>query len=76
MSHPWMTAGSTVKQQSGAKSGVLLQPVLLYLKDKVVEEQILENGSCNLGLGVTLPHNRKRAFSRLLDSLNDKLKEA
>ena len=37
-----MTAGSTVKQQSGAKSGVLLQPVLLYLKDKVVEKQILE----------------------------------
>ena len=26
--------------------------------------------------GVTLPHNRKRAFARLLDSLNDKLKEA
>ena len=28
----------------------------------MVEESVLENGLCNLGFGVTIPHNRKRAL--------------
>ena len=41
---------------------VLLQAIFLYLWDKVVEKPVLENGLCNPGFGVTLPHNRKRAL--------------
>ena len=41
---------------------VLLQVIFLYIWDKVVAKPVLERGLCNLGFGVTLPHNRKRAL--------------
>ena len=56
----WGVAWSTVRQQKNVD--VLLQAIFLYLWDKVVENPVLENGLCNPGFGVTLPHNRKRAL--------------
>ena len=58
--HEWRVARSTVKQQKNVEWEILLQAVFLYLWAKVVEKPVLENGLCNTGFGVTLPHTRKR----------------
>ena len=58
----WGVAQSTVKQQKNIEWDILLQAIFLYLRYKVVEKSVLENGLCSPGFGVTLPHNRKRAF--------------
>ena len=60
--HEWGVAQSIVEQQKNVECNVLLQAIFLYLQEKVVEKPVLENGPCNPGFGVTLPHNRKRAF--------------
>ena len=54
--HEWGVAWSTVKPQKN-----VLQVIFLSLWDTVVEKSILEDALCNLGFGVTLPHNRKIA---------------
>lgn len=58
--HEWGVAWSTVKPQKNVEWDVL-QVRFLSLWDTVVEKSILEDALCNLGFGVTLPHNRKRA---------------
>ena len=60
--HEWGVAQSTAEQQKNAEWDVLLQAIFLYLWGKVVEKPVLENGLCDPGFGVTLPHNRKRAL--------------
>ena len=60
--HEWGMAWSVVEQQKSVECDVLLQEIFLYLQDKVMEKPVLENGLCNPGFGVTLPHNRKRAL--------------
>ena len=60
--HERGVAWSTVKQQKNIEWDILLQAIFLYLRDKVVEKTVLENGLCNPGFGVTLPHTRKRAL--------------
>ena len=55
--HEWGVAWSTVKPQKN-----VLQVIFLSLWDTVVEKSILEDALCNLGFGVTLPHNRKRVL--------------
>ena len=60
--HEWGVARSTVKQQKNVEWDVLLQAIFLYLWDKVVEKPVLENGLCNTGFEITLPHNRKRTL--------------
>ena len=60
--HEWGVAWSTVKQQKNVEWDVLLQAIFRYLWDKVMEKPVLENGLCNPCIGVTLPHNRKRAL--------------
>ena len=64
--HEWQVALSTVKQQKNVESDVLPQAMFLYLWDKVVEKQVLENDLCDLGFGVTLPHNTKQALFYVL----------
>ena len=56
---------------SGALSSSkrMFQAIVLYLRDKVVEKPILENGLCNPGFGVTLPHNRKRVLDYVFRAL-------
>ena len=56
---PASMAWSTVKQQKNVEWDVLLQVIFPYLQDKVVEKLVLENGLCNKGHGVTLPHNTR-----------------
>ena len=58
----WGVAWSTVEKQNNVEWDILLQAIFLYLRDKVVEKSVLENGVCNPGFGVTLPHNKKRAL--------------
>ena len=60
--HEWGVVQSIVKQQKNVEWDVLLQAIFLYFWDKVVEKLVLENGLCNPGFGITLPHNRKRAL--------------
>ena len=57
--HERGVAWSTVKQQKNVEWDVLLQVIFPYLQDKVVEKLVLENGLCNKGYGVTLPHNTR-----------------
>ena len=64
----WGVAQSIVEQQKNVEWDVLLQAVFLYLRDKVVENPVLENGLCNPGFGVTLSHNRKRAVGYVFKS--------
>jgi len=64
--HEWGLAWSTDKQQKNVESDVLPQAMFLYLWDKVVEKQVLENDLCDLGFGVTLPHNTKQALFYVL----------
>ena len=65
----WGVAPSTVKQQRNVEWDVLLQAIFPYLRDKVVEKPVIENGLCNPGFGVTLPHNRKRSLGFVLTGL-------
>ena len=60
--YEWGVAQRTIKQQKNVEWDVLLQAIFLCVQDKVVEKPVLENGLCNPGFGVTLPHNRKRAL--------------
>ena len=59
--HECGVAWNIAKQQKTVEWDVF-QAIFLYLQDKVVEKPVLENGLCNPGFGVTLPHNRKRAL--------------
>ena len=61
--HEWGVDQSIVEQQKNGEWDVLLQAIFLYLRDKVANKPVLENGLCKPGFGVTLPHNRKRALS-------------
>ena len=67
--HEWGLAWSTVEQQKNVEWDILLQAIFFYLRDKLVEKPVLENGLCNPGFGVTLPHNRKRALGYVLRAL-------
>ena len=60
--HEWGVVQSIVKQQKNVEWDVFLQAIFLYFWDKVVEKLVLENGLCNPGFGITLPHNRTRAL--------------
>ena len=60
--HEWRVAQSIIKEQKNVEWDVLLQAIFLYLWDKLVEKLVLENGQCNPGFGVTLPHKRKRVL--------------
>ena len=60
--HEWGVAQSIVEQQKNVEWDVHLQAIFLYLWDKVMEKSVLENGLCNPGFEVTLPHNGKRAL--------------
>ena len=69
--HEWGGGGvwSIVKQQKNVEWDVLLHAIFLYLRDKVVEKPVLENGLCNPGFGVTLPHSRKRPLGYFVKAL-------
>ena len=60
--YAWGVTHRMVEQQKNVEWDVLLQAIFLYLQVKVVENLVLENGMSNPGFGVTLPHNKKRAF--------------
>jgi len=62
-------ACSIVKQQKNVEWDVILQEIFLYLQDKVLEKQVLENGLCKPDFGVTLTHSRKRALGYVLRAL-------
>ena len=64
--HKWGVAQSIVEQQKNIEWDVLLQAIFLYLQGKVVEKPVLENGLCNPGFGVTLPHKHKEECLALL----------
>ena len=67
--HEWRVACSIVKQQNNVEWDVIPQEIFLYLQDKVLEKQVLENGLCKLDFGVILTHNRKRALGYVLRAL-------
>ena len=43
--------------------------ILPYIHDKMVEKPVLENGLCNPGFGITLPHNKETALAIILRML-------
>ena len=67
--HEWRVACSIVKQQNNVEWDVIPQEIFLYLQDKVLEKQVLENGLCKLDFGVTLTHYRKGALGYVLRAL-------
>ena len=67
--HEWGVAQRVVEQQKNVEWDVLLHAIFLYLRDKVVEKPVLENGLCNPGFGVTLPHSRKRPLGYFVKAL-------
>ena len=67
--HEWRMACSTVKQQKNVEWDIFLQEIFLYLQDKVLGKQVLENGLCKPDFGVTLTHNGKRALGYVLRAL-------
>ena len=69
VAHEWGVAWSIVEQQKNVEWDVLLQAVFLYLRDKVVENPVLENGLCNPGFGVLFHTTGREPLAMFLRAL-------
>ena len=67
--HEWRVTWNIAKQQKNVEWDVLLGAIFLYLRDRVVEKPVLENGLCNPGFGVTVPHKGRELLAMFLRAL-------